>query len=111
MKECKYCNFEANGDIPEDRLDLIGAYDTIKLPVKTDIVINGSKTTVEETVEMSICVDVSRGIKTNKPILDLCLWSNEMQEELATDKNPLGDIYHAEIEINYCPVCGRKLNK
>ena len=111
MKECKYCNFATNGDIPEDRLDLISAYDTIRLPVKTDVTINAFETTVEKTIEMSVDVGIYNSLRTKSHVLSLLLWSNEMQEELETDANPNGDIYSSEIEINYCPMCGRKLNK
>jgi len=107
MSECKYCNFLPNGDIPDGRKSIFFS-DSIKLPLITiDSVVCGENSHMSKELEMSLDIGIYN-TEAGKQ-MGLSLWSNELQEVMATEANLSGDIFNTDIGIKYCPMCGRKL--
>ena len=107
MSECKYCNFLPDGDVPFGRKAIFLA-DRIKLPlVSIDSAICGKTSHMSKELEMTLEI----GIYNTKagPNMNLSLWSEELEETMESEANILGDILNADIDIKYCPMCGRKL--
>lgn len=93
-KECEYCNWEANGDIPDDRKMFIST--TIKIPFQKSISKDGFKCTFKG--KKAILFDVLISRKNGEPVLQLYGVDDETDTEL-----------EKHIKINYCPMCGRRL--
>ncbi len=89
MSECKFCNWLENGDFPEDREDLMFFRD-IDIPIKEGHLVG----------QIYINEQVFIGRKNGKQTLGLLVWTDDMDEVFSVDK-----------EINFCPICGRKLKE
>lgn len=96
-KECKYCNWESNGDIRNDRKSLI--FSDAKIPVEKTISEGNfnisTKARVEITADVLICSSPKAGTT-----LGLFVWDELSGKEYLCAK---------QTKINYCPICGRKL--
>ena len=88
---CNYCNFEQNGDIPEDREDL---FNKDFYPQRIVDVVDDNRT-VDIHIKVEVCCRESLQI-----CKDGLYWSMECDDQIKEEV----------IKINYCPMCGRKLN-
>lgn len=93
-KECKYCNWETNGDIPDDRKMFIAT--DIKISFSKSISKDGFKCTFKGKKE--ILFDVLIGRENGEQVLQLFGFDDETETE-----------FEKHIKIKYCPMCGRKL--
>ena len=98
---CEYCHFLENGDAAEDKKELIesDAELTLISDFEKDICnYAGENHSVKIHIETKVNPQVSIGV-----------WRNELVCTLFYPGG--GDIDTQCIEINYCPICGRKLKE
>lgn len=97
MKSCIYC--QHIGKIDDDEL-----YDTRKAFIeRPQMRGKGINIPIKEgalTGEMNISLDITLEEENNEPTLNCNIW-----EAYSGD-----DIFKEGKKINYCPMCGRKLN-
>ena len=90
MSKCKFCNWEENGDVPEDRRDIMFIKD-ITIPIKQKNLVG----------KMYVTAQIAISKENKKQTLGLFIWDDENENEIfLCDK---------QVEINFCPMCGKKL--
>ena len=92
--ECKYCNWEENGDVADDRKDLIVA--DIKVPIEHTIKEKNLSVKAQVEVHAHLAIMCHECENT----LELYVWDDVSGEEY---------LCCTWVKINYCPICGRKL--
>lgn len=94
-KKCTYCTFEDDGaNLPIDYSFLIDEDVDIPIPMRKISEYSGIKASLR--VNAQVCIDKS----PDEPYTLTANIANAQQEEITR-----------KIKINYCPMCGRKLNE
>lgn len=97
MGKCRYCHFEKNGDIPEDRKDLIDK--NVLFPF--DFIENME---IKKNIKVNVDLGIYSMAREDKPCFGLSL------KILNSDDETYEKSYrYAQIPIKYCPMCGRKI--
>ena len=106
MNECKFCKFEENGDIPQDREDLFDDEVNLSIKMKAKICFNIPCLSEEESATEVSNTDSILPIAINIGLQN----GNELIASLY-ETNYGVPFYEVVKDINYCPICGRKLTK
>ena len=106
MNYCRYCHMETNGDIPDDRANLF--FEKFQVPNEIEITIERKGSILPEQMKASLKIEGD----TDAIIINNRLCATVSFPVFAEDGEL--DDYNTkdfEVEINYCPMCGRKLSK
>ena len=94
--KCKYCEILPNGDVPDDIEEIF------HMEFVDEINAEGEFSNPRETRKGTVKIEVSHHFTANALItegnaLDIMVWNNS------------DETFDARKRINFCPMCGRKL--